>query len=94
MCVSSAFSCFLLLLLDAGTIMSFWGCSIFSECVYLFGSYLIYFLSFLSLFLLLSLLYWWFFYASASETNRLGLQSFCYKKIVPRGRGRGIVNCG
>ena len=48
--------------------------------MYLFGSFLIYFFSFLSLFLLFSLLYWWFFYASASETNRLGFTEFLLQK--------------
>ena len=65
-------------LLDAGTIISFGGCTIFSECVYLFGSFFIYF-SFFSL--SLSLIFFTLLvvlFASASETNRLGFYSFYY----------------
>ena len=66
-------------LLDAGTIISFWGCTIFSECVYLFGSFLIYF-SFFSL--SLSLIFFTLLvvlFVSASETNRLGFTEFLLK---------------
>ena len=71
--------------------------SFLRECTF-FDSFLIYFLSFLYLPLLFSLFYWWFFYASAIETNRLGFKEFYYKIRgrggLYKGRGRGIVNCG
>ena len=72
-----------------GTIISFWGFPIFSEGVYLFGSFLFYFLFslFLSLSLLFSLLYRWIFYASASETNRVGFIEFLLQN---KGKGRFV----
>ena len=69
------------------TIISFWGFPIFSEGVYLFGSFLFYFLSFLSLSLYFSLLYKWIFYASASETNRVGFTEFLLQN---KGKGRFV----
>ena len=80
------------LCLDAGTIISFFrGCSIFSECVYLIGSLLV-FTFFLFCLSLLSTFYWWFF-ASASETNRSSLTVFFITtgagEGIYRGRGRG-----
>ena len=73
----------------------FLGCSIFSETVYLFGSFLV-FISFFSVSLSLIYFYWWFF-ASASETNRYSFTEF----LLQQGKGRvctrvgegGIVNC-
>ena len=65
-------------------------CSIFSESVYLFGS----FLALLSFSLIY--FYWWFF-ASASETNRYSLTEFLLQqgqgRVCTGGEDGGIVNC-
>ena len=73
--------------------ISFWGVPCVSEGMYLFGSFLFYFLSFLSLSLSLVFLYLQvdLLYASASETNRLGFDSFYYKN---KGRGRFVQQGG
>ena len=51
-----------------------------SEGVYLFGSFLLYFLSFLSLSLIFLYLQVDLLYASASETNRVGFTEFLLQK--------------
>ena len=51
-----------------------------SEGTYLFGSFLVYFLSFLSLSLVLLYLQVDLLYASASETNRVGFTEFLLQK--------------
>ena len=80
----SVFAALFTLCLDTGTIISFFrGCSIFSESVYLIGSLLV-FTFFLFCLSLLSTFYWWFF-ASASETNRSSLTVF-----ITTGAGEGI----
>ena len=61
--------------------ISFWRVLCVSEGTYLFGSFLVYFLSFLSLSLLFLYLQVDLLYATASETNRLGFNRVFITKI-------------
>ena len=70
--------------------ISFWGVPCVSEGTYLFGSFSIYFLSFLSLSLVFLYLQVDLLYASASETNRLGFNRAFITKI----RGGGGLYSG
>ena len=60
-----------------------------SEEMYLFGSFLLYFLSFLSLSVIF-FTYRWSLYASASETNTVGFTEFLLQNI----RGGGGLYSG
>ena len=74
-----------------GTIIFFGGFPIFSEGVYLFGSFLFYFLFFSLSLCYFPLLYRWIFYAIASETNRVGFTEFLLQN---KGKRRFVQQVG